>query len=123
MPKETIINGKISITYKDDQIFRYTFLPKSDIDLDTVKEMVRIADEWSKGMPSSGNLVDTRQMTFISSDSRKYLAAQKREQLKGIAIVINSKLQSGLANLYMKFSKPMTPTKIFDDSMEAEVWL
>ena len=123
MPKERIINNQIKVNYNDDYIFRYTFLPKSNVDMESAQQMVQTGDEWSNGLEKSCNLVDTREMIFISSKVRKYLAGQKRDQLRGIAIVINSKFQSGLANLYMKFSKPTTPTKIFDDLKEAEVWL
>ena len=123
MPKECIINDKVRINYNDDLIFRYTFLPKSEIDLETAKEMVGIGDEWGKDLEKSCNMIDTRSMTFIGSEVRKYFASQTRSRLQAVAIVINSRFQGGLANLYMKFSKPVTPTKIFDDTAQAERWL
>jgi hypothetical protein len=123
MPKEFLIKNKIKITYNDDNIFRYTFMPKSNIEIEDVKEMVRIGIELSQNIDKSANLVDTREMTFISNEARNFLASQNPPMLKGIALVINSKIHSGLANLYLKFSKPKVTTKIFTDIGEAESWL
>lgn len=117
-----IINDKIELFKRDDQIYIYKALEKSSIDLDTVKEMTRIGDEWN-GTTLCANLLDIRNVTFIDSKARAYGAEQFRSYVAGQAILVDSKISSYFANLFLKFSKPKVPTKLFTDENEAMNWL
>lgn len=121
--KTKAINGKIRIDYNDDYIFYYTFLPKSDIDMESAREMVRTGTEWGGHLPYCVNLIDMRDMLFIKSEVRTYFANQKPDNLIANALVINSNFHSGLVNLYFRFSKPVVPTKSFTGKNEAVAWL
>jgi hypothetical protein len=123
MPKQITLLNSVEITYKDDNIFRYRFLHKSNITVDVAKAMVDLALDWAKDCQYTANLVDTREMAFIDSAARKYLAEQSSPKLQGVALVINSKVQKALANLYFKISRPVKETKMFENVDEAEKWL
>jgi hypothetical protein len=118
----TIINNKIKLVQGDDQIYRYIAINNCIIDIETLKEMTRIGDEWN-GTRLCANLVDMRDMLFIDTKTRDYAAAQFRAHVAGQAILIDSRVSSYFANIFLKFSKPKVPTKLFTVEQEAIKWL
>jgi hypothetical protein len=90
--------------------------------MDTLEKMTSIGDTWC-GERLCGNLIDIRNMLFIDSKTRAYAAAQYRPHVAGTAIVIDSKISSYFANIYLKFSQPKVPTRLFSDEQEAVKWL
>lgn len=116
------INDKIELIKRDDKIYIYKAINKSSIDLDTVKEMTKVGDEWN-GTALCANLIDIRDVAFIDSQARKYGAEQYRKHVAGQAILIESKISSYFANLFLKFSNPKVPTKLFTIENEAIAWL
>jgi len=116
------INNKVKIVQGDDQIYRYIAINKSTIDMDTLEKMTKIGDEWN-GDKLCANLVDIRDMLFIDSKTREYAAAQYRPYVAGMAILMDSKISSYFANLFLTFSKPKVPTRLFTKEEEAIKWL
>ena len=121
--KQHLINDKIRLVYKNDLIFRLVFESKGYIDRKTAEEAVRILGEWSSGVKRRGTLIDAQSLMYLDSDVRSYFASQSRDNLVGLAIVIRSEMQRSLANLYMKFTRQATPTKVFTNERDAEDWL
>jgi hypothetical protein len=117
-----IINEKIELFKREDQIYIYKAIKNSSIDLETVKEMTKIGDEWN-GTELCANLIDIRDVLFIDSKARAYGAEQYRSYVAGQAILIESKISSYFANLFLKFSTPKVPTKLFTNEDEALFWL
>jgi len=70
-----------------------------------------------------GNLIDARQLLFMSSEAREHFASQDNSQIVGVAIIIESRIQVGFANLYMKFTKRKLDTKLFNDIDSAKAWI
>jgi hypothetical protein len=120
--QSTIINNKIKLVQGDDQIYKYIAINNCTVDIDTLKEMTRIGDEWN-GTKLCANLVDIRDMLFIDTKTRDYAAAQYRAHVAGQAILIDSRISSYFANIFLKFSKPKVPTKLFTVEEEAIKWL
>ena len=120
--QSTIINDKVKVVQGDDQIYHYIALEKSDIDVDTIEKMTVIGDTWN-GTALCANLVDMRKVSFIDSKARAHAAAQYRPHVAGQAILIESKISSYFANLFLKFSRPKVPTKLFTVEEEAIKWL
>ncbi|MHC1704691.1 MAG: hypothetical protein AB9846_12355 [Tenuifilaceae bacterium] len=120
--QSTIINDKIKIVQGDDQIYKYIAINNCTIDLETLKKMTEIGDSWN-GTRLCANLVDVRNMLFIDSKTREYAAAQFRPHVAGQAILISSQVSSYFANIFLKFSKPKVPTRIFTVEEEALKWL
>jgi hypothetical protein len=117
-----VINDKLKVVQGDDQIYKYIAINKCTLDMEMVKEMTRVGDAWN-GTRLCANLVDMRDLFFIDSRTREYAAAQYRPHLAGQAILIESHLSSYFANLFLKFSKPKVPTKLFTKENEALEWL
>ena len=117
-----IINNKIELIKRDDQIYIYKAINRCSIDLETVKEMTRIGDEWN-GTELFANLIDIRDILFADSQARNYGAKQFRSHVAGQAILVESRISSSFANLFLKFSKPKVPTRLFSEENEAIEWL
>lgn len=120
--QSTIVNDKVKIIQGDDQIYQYIALKKSSIDLDTLEKMTEVGDSWN-GSELCANLIDLRDVFFIDSRARAHGAAQFRPHVAGQAILIESKISSYFANLFLKFSKPKVPTKLFTVEQDAILWL
>ncbi len=120
--KNAIINNKIELIQQDDNIYIYKALEKSVIDIETVKEITRLGDEWN-GTTLCANLLDFRDVQFIDSNAREYGAEQYRAHVAGQAILIESKISYYFANIFLKFSQPKVPTKLFIDKSKALIWL
>ena len=120
--RSTIVNDKMEVTQRDDQIFLYVAINNCTIDMDTLKKVTEIGDTWNEEKLCA-NLFDIRDMMFIDSKTRTYAAEQYREHVAASAIVVESRMSSYFANLYLKFSKPKIPTRLFSKMDEAEKWL
>jgi hypothetical protein len=120
--QSTIINDKLKLVQGDDGIFKYIAINKCTLDMDTLKEMTRLGDLWN-GTKLCANLIDVRDMMFVDSKTRAYAAEQYRPHVAGQAILIESTLSSYFANLFLKFSSPKVPTKLFTKEEEAIKWL
>jgi hypothetical protein len=116
------INDKVKIIEGDDMIYRYIALNNCTLDMDTLEKMTRIGDTWC-GERLCGNLIDIRNMLFIDSKTRAYAAAQYRPHVAGTAIIIDSKISSYFANIYLRFSQPKVPTRLFTSEEEALNWI
>jgi hypothetical protein len=120
--RSTEINDKIRIVEGDDMIYRYTAINNCTLDLDTVEEMTKVGDSWCQERLCA-NLIDIRDMLFIDSKTRAYAAAQYRQHVAAAAILIDSKISSYFANIFLKFSKPKFPTRLFTIEEDAVKWL
>lgn len=116
------INDKIKLVQCDDQIYKYIAINNCTIDMETLEKMTQMGDTWN-GTRLCANLIDVRDMLFIDSKTREYAAAQFRPHVAGQAILIDSRISSYFANIFLKFSKPKVPTKLFTSEDEALKWL
>ena len=117
-----IINNKIELIKRDDQIYVYKAINECTLDLETAEAMTKAGDEWN-GTELCANLVDIRDMLYVDSRGRNYGAAQYRPHVAGSAILTGSVFNVYFANLFMKFSKPKVPTKLFTNEDDAVAWL
>ncbi|PLX22746.1 MAG: hypothetical protein C0599_05685 [Salinivirgaceae bacterium] len=122
MMESKIINDKIELIKRDDQIYVYKALNKCTLDLETAEAMTKAGDEWN-GDTLCANLVDIRDMLFVDSKVRNYGAQQYRPHVAGSAILAGSRFTVTFANMFMKFSKPKVPTKMFTYENAAIEWL
>jgi hypothetical protein len=116
------INDKVKIIEGEDLIYRYIALNNCTLDMDTLEKMTQTGDTWCNERLCA-NLIDIRNMLFIDSKTRAYAAAQYRPHVAGTAIIIDSKISSYFANIYLKFSQPKVPTRLFTNEEEAVKWL
>ena len=117
-----VIPNIAEISMINNFILRIKFLPKTNIGVEAAKKIVDASKRVSQNLKHC-NLVDTRDMLFMDRDARKYFAEQDRSEIVAVGVVIHSKFQKALSNLYLKVSKPILPTKMFHDEDDAIVWL
>src|SRR4030042_5194927 len=120
--QSTIIDDKVQIIQGDDQIYRYIAINNCTIEMDTMEKMTKVGDTWN-GDRLCANLMDIRNMLFIDSKTRAFAAAQYRSHVAGTAIIVDSKLSSYFANIYLKFGNPKWPNSLFTQEDEAVKWL
>lgn len=68
------------------------------------------------------NLIKAGSRTEVEEDFR-LTAANSHDYTIADAIVVNGISQRIMANLYLRFNKPLKPTKIFSDEESAAFWL
>lgn len=120
--QSTIVNDRVKVVQGDDQIYQYIALENCTLDMDTLEKMTKVGDTWN-GDRLCANLVDIRKLFFVDSKTREYAAAQYRPHVAGQAILIESKISSYFANLFLTFSRPKVPTRLFTKEEDAFKWL
>ena len=69
-------------------------------------------------------LYTSGQLVIPSAEVREYVASEPRSKLvTADAFIVNSLPQRIIANFYLKWNKPVRPTKMFDKEEEAIEWL
>ena len=120
--QSTIVNDKMKVVQGDDQIYRYIAVNNCTLDMETLEKITQIGDTWNDERICA-NLFDIRDMMFIDSKTRAYAADQYRPYVAGAAILVDSRISSYFANLYLKFSRPKVPTRLFTHEDDALKWL
>ncbi len=116
------VPNKASISLDNDGILCIKMLPESSILEEDAVEICRVAAVLS-GDVIHCNLVDVTEMLFMDKKARAVFGSQRKSTVPAVAIVSNSKIQKSLVNLYLAFSRPSTPTKAFNNVIEARNWL
>jgi len=121
MNSETIDNVA-TITLLENNILKIKFLKGSSIDVKESETIIELSSKIANNKLHA-NLVDTSEMMFMSRMARANFAKQDKSDVVAIAVVINSKMQSILGNMYLSINKPVITTKLFDNYTDAENWL
>jgi hypothetical protein len=114
--------GKATIDFEEENILIIKILPNASVDLDTATAIVKAAGEIS-GSSVHGNIVDIREMVFMSRDARTYFAKQDRSNVIAIAILMKSLFHNALVNLYLDISRPAIHTRAFEKEIDAIDWI
>ncbi len=114
--------GKATIDYEEENILKIKILQHASIDLDAAEAIVKAAEEIS-GSSVHGNIIDIREMDFMSRDARTFFAKQDRSNVVAIAIIMKSLFHNALVNLYLDVSRPAIPTKAFEKEIDAIDWI
>jgi hypothetical protein len=110
------------VSYRPDDTVLVRFLPGVGVEEGdaerVIAEVIRVSGE-----RLHANLVDARDLLFMSNSARTRFAAQSPASPGATGIVINSSVQTMLANLYLNVARPRNPTKVFADETSATIWL
>ncbi|WBM75100.1 STAS/SEC14 domain-containing protein [Saprospira grandis] len=102
----------------DNLVKSVTLLDKVN-DLEVVKEHIRLLRaEYGEGLYY---LSDTRLVKHANLEVRKYLA--KHSRAKAAAILAINSTTIMFSNLFISFSRPPYPTKLFKEEADAIAWL
>ena len=96
----------------------------------TLEEMIKAEKDVEEGIikefgeiPPSPVLIRGQNVKMAKKEVRDYAAQNPKDYHLAIALVTGSGLSKIVANLYLKFSNPSTPTKLFTDEGKAIEWL
>lgn len=116
-------NSKYEITILDDCIFKLRPFEGVEIDVDDVKEMRKVYLEFSKGKPFA-ILLDASQDFTPTDEARKLLASKEYTEKRVAAGFVTTTLANKIiGNFFIKFNKPASPTKLFNDEATAFAWI
>lgn len=85
-------------------------------------EIVQAVRTLTKGQIHA-NLTDARELHYMSNEARERFGSHDGQGLVAVAIVVSSRLQTTMANLYLLIGKPKYPTKVFSSFEVAAHWL
>ncbi len=106
-----------------DGIMHLRLKEGADFNLETTKEQFAAQDELT-GADNYAVLVDATHHVSMSKEAREFMAAYVNPRRKATALLTRYNLATLiLANFYMKFNQPKTPTKLFNHEEEAVNWL
>jgi hypothetical protein len=113
------------ITHYQENIYVLTFEDDYEVELEDAIEIDKAFIKITNNTKFSV-IVDARdKFSSITNDARNFFANDPeiipiREK---IAIVVNNMPTKILANFFMRFNRPQTPTKVFNNLEEAVKWL
>ncbi|EJF54306.1 hypothetical protein SapgrDRAFT_2650 [Saprospira grandis DSM 2844] len=88
-------------------------------DMELVREHIRLCHE-TFGL-GKYYITDIRLLKSASREAREYL--RDHSGAAAAAIIVGGGLSKMLGNMYMSFSKPLYPSRIFQDEKKAIAWL
>lgn len=95
----------------------------SEFDLPAIQEQHAAQDELT-GNDTYAVLVDATHHVSMSKECREFMAAYSNPRRKATALLTNNNLATIiLANFYLRFHRPNTPTRMFNSESEAMNWL
>lgn len=93
------------------------------LDLETSKKITNSRVQLQKGKEYP-IISDIRDLKKVAKPARDFMASEEGCQgVKAAAVLINSPLGSMIGNFFIFISRPLRPTKIFADELEAKAWL
>ena len=107
----------------DDGILRVTLFEGANVDLENIKENYKTYKSLL-GERKALLLIDSRVKYTFTKEARKYAAGSEMIlDRMATAFVVNSFANKLIANIYIKFYKPVVPTKMFSSEESALRWL
>lgn len=107
----------------DDGILRITVIEGAIVSLEKMKEHLEASSKLLEGRKAL-TLVEGAFKFDMSKEASELLASEKgAENRIAAAFVTNSFFNKVWFNFYLKFNKPVTPTKMFNSVDKALVWL
>jgi hypothetical protein len=119
-----VIPGKAEMWSDKDGISWLVFADESDIE----EADIKIISDFAVLDDPSGikflALVDIRNISMISHSARNLASSNQTAKIsQAIAIVASSPATKLIANFFIRFHRPLVPTKIFTSPQEAKAWL
>jgi len=119
-----IVTNTVRLRLLSNDIIHYTFLPNSEVNEIEHQSNHNALIELVGNSIKYPLLIDGDDFANVTPEGRKLI--RQLEPLIPIsarAIVIKILGQRILANFYIRFQKPIIPTKVFNDYEEALEWL
>ena len=112
-----------SISIQEEGIMRYQIDQTDEITLQNVKEYLEAVRNLGGGK-SFCNLIVMQEFIQVGDDARSYAAGEESNMYTiADAFVINSIALKIVGNFYIRYNKPVRPTRIFNNEEDALIWL
>lgn len=115
-------NPYATIIFRDDAILQIIYADKllSKSEVESVFESQRAHSPWD----ISPILAMGKSFSNLDSEAREFLSSDMvLKHCSALAIIAQSLGEKMAANFFIKFSKPLKPTKFFSNEQEALEWL
>ena len=123
MSNEVITTNIAKLWMGEDNIIRVFYTQNANITLENLQEAVAIYRELNDGKPCPV-LTDIRHIKSITREAREYGAKPEISKMyTANATIVGSLVSRTIINFFLKFNKPLIPTKLFTDENEALAWL
>ena len=110
------------VTLKDGIMYVYQYPVEAT--LEQAKEHIAMLREELKEHLPLPALIDIKDMKSTKKEVRDYLGGSDLIPIvKATALITGSGLSKIVGNLFLQFSKPNFPTKLFSDEAKAAEWL
>lgn len=112
-----------NISLQEEGIIRYEIDGVDEITKDNLIEYFEAVENLGKGK-SFCNLVLLNKFVSVGSEARKVAASEENNRYTiADAFVTDSVALKLVGNFYMRYDKPVRPTKLFTNEEEALTWL
>ena len=119
---QQVITRTSEIVLERDGILRTRIFEGAEIGTRDVEEYYAFTEKLTGGEKALV-LLDGRTTFTITDEARAYAAQQANRTRVATAVLVDSAATRLLYNLYIKFNKPQTPTRMFNDEESAVEWL
>jgi hypothetical protein len=114
---------KIKMTLYSNGIMHVLFKKDALVELEDVREVV----DWVESIGSGrkyANLMEAESNSEVDAEARAFAASNNQNQFTiADGMVMTSQAHKILSNFYLKFNKPVKPTKVFTSRAKAIQWL
>jgi hypothetical protein len=112
-----------SLWLGEDGIVRIIHVPGAIVSLEDAQETMAAYLTINKGMPRR-LLVDTRTLTSLSREARKYYAGEDAAKVAcAAAIIVGTPVSRVSGNFYLGLASPHLPSRLFQSEDDALEWL
>ena len=120
--KENFIKNEYVEFWKEDGILFSRFQEGMEVDVERMKEAVKLREEISSGANQYW-LYDITRVKFITKEARDYADQYGQNYLHAVAVLVNSHITKFIFNTYIKLKKPIMPFIVFTNKEKALEWL
>lgn len=112
-----------AIFYYEDGILNINLKEDADVKIEDAQDNLK-ARKAFQSEEKVKVIADISKVWQVSKDARAFYATKQVTDLNiAMALITNSLTSKILANFFMKFNKPATPTKMFKSKEKALTWL
>ncbi len=114
---------KIKMTLYENGIMNVVFKENCSVGIKDAEEAVNWVSEIANGRRFL-NLMEGENNSEVDAEVRAFSASKNQNKFTiADALVVNSVAHKLLTNFYLKFNKPVKPTRLFTDKERAIEWL
>lgn len=112
-----------TVSFQEEGIVRYEIDQTDELTLQNVKEYLEAVRNLGDGKAFC-NLVVMKEFIQVGDDARIFAAGEESNIYTiADAFVINSMALKLVGNFYIRFNKPVRPTRLFNNEKDALIWL